>query len=67
MYSQKISRGLVMGYGCPVSGKEFVKTDPSPTELEAFYIEQQAHTRAVIFELGEGRPLEAYQNEWKNK
>jgi hypothetical protein len=52
--SSIIRRGLVGGFKCPISDKEFVSDDGLKATKERLYREQQAHTTAVMHNLDGG-------------
>jgi len=52
--SDLVRRGLVGGYRCPISGKEFVSDDGLKETKERLYREQQEFTAALIHDMGGG-------------
>jgi len=53
--SDVVRRGLVGGFRCPISGKEFVSDDGRHDTKERLYREQQEHTAALMLDMDGGQ------------
>jgi hypothetical protein len=56
-YSSPVREGLVQGFRCPVSGREFVTCNPSKAETEALFRKQQEFSGALYYEQDGGNPI----------
>jgi len=52
--SDLVRRGLVGGYRCPISGREFVSDDSRHDTRQRLYREQQEFTAELIHDMGGG-------------
>jgi hypothetical protein len=53
--SDVVRRGLIGGYRCPISGKEFVSDDGRHDTKERLYREQQDYTAALMLDMDGGQ------------
>lgn len=68
--SSVVRNGLIQGYKCPISGREFVAFEATKSVLADLYRQQQDHTRAVMSNLDGGNPnlartLESYRGAYQ--
>ena len=57
IYHSLVREGLVQGFRCPVSGKEFVTCNASKAEIEALFRKQQAFSSDLYYLQDHGTPI----------
>jgi hypothetical protein len=51
IFSHPVKNGLIIGYRCPISQREFVACDPSKAQQEALRVDQLNFTRSLMEDL----------------
>ena len=66
--SSVVRRGLVGGFKCPISGKEFVSDDGRQDAKKQLYQEQQQYTAELMHDMDAGeyrdREVESYRAQY---